>query len=460
MKTPRLGRARSKGALALSLAGLLSCAGLIATAGPSQASTRAARLGSTLHPSAGASCAPSKGKVDLTFWSWEGGVGPVVAEFNKTHPDIHVTVDTITTGNYQSMFNALKAGKAPDLAMIEYDELPNFRLEGGLENIADCAPVRDIRSQFPAWTISQVSVGSNAIYAVPQDIEPMAMFYRKDLFSKYHLPVPTTWAQYKSDALQLKADDPKVKMVALTSADEGLLIGLDWQNGARLFQYSGNSVTFDMNSPQANQVADYWEGLVKDGVVNTTAKFLTPSEYTAWNNGTLATQIGPAYLSGFFEQEAPDAKGDWAVAPMPQWKKGSEADGNDGGSSTAVLADTKHPYAAAVFAEWFGTYEPVLKQLYQGEVLSGADTYLNGPLVNTPIAYFGGQKILQVFKQMSEHVDTSFQWAPNQTEVTEDLTNALEGAFNGSTTISAAFASAQSQAVANLRSLGVTVNAR
>ena len=212
------------------------------TACASNSSPNTAQAGSASDSSSSSSCQPQKGKVNLTFWTWEGDIAPVIAKFNATHPDIHVTVDTIATGDYQSMYNALKAGNAPDLAMVEYDELPSFRLQNGLTNIADCAPMKNMRSQFPAWTVNQVSVGSSAIYGVPEDIEPLALYYRKDIFKKYNLPVPTTWAQYEADALKLKADNPSIKMTAMTSADEGLLIGLDWQNGAKLFQYNGNSV--------------------------------------------------------------------------------------------------------------------------------------------------------------------------------------------------------------------------
>jgi multiple sugar transport system substrate-binding protein len=422
-------------------------------------SPNTAQAGSASDSSSSSACQPQKGKVNITFWSWEGGIGPVVAEFNATHPDIHVTVDTIATGDYQSMYNALKAGNAPDLAMVEYDELPSFRLQNGLTNIANCAPMKNMSSQFPSWTVNQVSVGSSAIYGVPEDIEPLALYYRKDIFTKYHLPVPTTWAQYEADALKLKAANPSIKMTAMTSADEGLLIGLDWQNGAQLFQYNGNTFTFDMDSPQANQVANYWETLVRDGVINTTAKFLTPAEYVAWNDGTVATSIGPDYESGFIGDNAPTAKGDWAVAPLPQWKPGDNSSGDDGGSATAVLAGTKHPYADAVFADWLGTNSDVF-QLYAGQVLAGANSYLNSSYINTPNPYFGGQRILQVFKKASAQVNTSFQWAPNQTDVTNDLTDALESAFNGSSTISAAFKTAQTEAAASLSSQGVTVKVK
>src|SRR5579872_5399563 len=77
----------------------------------------------------------SGGKVTLTFWSWVPGISQSVNLWNKSHPDIHVNLNEVTSGNagtYAKMFSALQAGNAPDLGQIEYATLPNFEHVGGL----------------------------------------------------------------------------------------------------------------------------------------------------------------------------------------------------------------------------------------------------------------------------------------------------------------------------------------
>jgi multiple sugar transport system substrate-binding protein len=433
-------------------AALMVALGAAATAyGPSASATTAGGSGS---------CQPQKGKVNITYWAWNTEFKGAVAAFNKSHPNIHVTFDLVTGEDYQNLFNALKAGNAPDLAQVEYFELPAFREQNGLTNIANCAPIKKALKQFPAWTLNQVGVGTKAVYGVPQDTEPLALYYRADIFKKYGLQVPTTWAEYEADALKLKSENSNIDITDMTNGDEGLLIGLDWQNGARPFQYTGNSFTFDMNSPQAIQVENYWQGLIKDGVINTTVKPFTPAEYADWNNGTIATEVAPAFVGNVMVDYATASSGDWRVAPLPQWKAGEHADGDDGGSSIAVLAGTKHAYADAVFAEWLGGTEQGLKISFGGVELAASSSYANGPSVATPSAFFGGQAYLEVFKGADAMVNTSFQWAPDQYSVDLDLQNALAGVFTGNTTIAAAFESAQTQAAAALRSTGVTVHVR
>ena len=107
-----------------------------------------------------AACAPSKGKVDLTFTTWIPGMEDTVAVWNKANPDIQVKVQTGPNGNggtYQNFFNQLKAGNAPDLGQIEYDALPNFRVQDGLMDLAACDGVLDAKSDFVDWTWGQVN---------------------------------------------------------------------------------------------------------------------------------------------------------------------------------------------------------------------------------------------------------------------------------------------------------------
>ena len=45
----------------------------------------------------------------------------------------------------------------------------------------------------------------------------MALFYRADLFKKYGLTVPTTWAQFAADATKLHSAAPGVYLGSFSS---------------------------------------------------------------------------------------------------------------------------------------------------------------------------------------------------------------------------------------------------
>ena len=98
-----------------------------------------------------------------------------MAIWNADNPDIQVEVQTGPSGNagtYQNFFNQLEAGNAPDLGQIEYDALPNFRVQDGLENLAACEDIVAAEDQFLPWTWSQASLGTDD--QVSTDLEESA----------------------------------------------------------------------------------------------------------------------------------------------------------------------------------------------------------------------------------------------------------------------------------------------
>src|SRR5438876_6488216 len=134
----------------------------------------------------------SSGPVNLTYWSWIGGMDKQVALFNQAHPNIHVTVQNVGAGpiEYDKLFTAIKANNEPDVAEVEFQTLPQFETTGSLVDVSKYGG-NSVKDQFPAWMWNQVNI-SGGTYAIPQDGGSMALFYRADLFQKYHIPVPTT----------------------------------------------------------------------------------------------------------------------------------------------------------------------------------------------------------------------------------------------------------------------------
>lgn len=276
--------------------------------------------GTSSSTSSASSCAPSSGKVNLTFTTWVPGMDKVVDLWNQKNPNIQVKVQTGPSGNsgtYQNFFNQIKAGNAPDLGQIEYDALPNFRVQDGLENIAACKPVSDAKNDFVDWTWNQVTFGEkNAIYAVPQDTGPIAMFYRADLFKDAGIPVPTTWDEYAKAAAEIKAKGSYITNFPKT--DVNWFAGMVWQNGGQWFQNDGSKWSVQLTSDKSTQVADYWQKLISAGEVSKLASF-SDDWNKSFDDGQQWTWISAVWGASTLATGAPNTAGKWAVAPMPQW---------------------------------------------------------------------------------------------------------------------------------------------
>ncbi|GIF16222.1 ABC transporter substrate-binding protein [Actinoplanes teichomyceticus] len=408
---------------------------------------------------AAAGCAPASGPVTLTYTSWIPNIEQVVKVWNDAHPDIQVKVQTGPNGNggtYQNFFNQLKAGNAPDLGQIEYDALPGFRVQDGLTNLAGCKPVTDAKDLFVDWTWNQVTFGEqNAVYGVPQDAGPMALFYRKDLFEKNGIAVPATWEEYAKAAEKVKAAGGYI--TNFSQSDINQFAGLVWQAGGRWFGNDGTRWTVNLQDQATTRVAGYWQDLISRNLVSAVPPWTTEWD-NAYNKGQAWTWVSAVWGANSISSGAPDTSGKWAVAPMPQWTAGGRAAGNWGGSSTAVFKGAKHPYEAAQFAIWLNTSQEALTLLNEKANLYPATR--DGarlPALAKGVEFYGGQKIYDVFAEASTQVTPDFTWGPTMTSTYTAASDGFKAAVSGDGTLLDALKKAQTTTIENLKSQSIPV---
>jgi multiple sugar transport system substrate-binding protein len=409
---------------------------------------------------AAAACAPSSGNVNLTFTTWVPGMDKVVALWNKKNANIQVKVQTGPSGNsgtYQNFFNQIKAGNAPDVGQVEYDALPNFRVQDGLVNIAGCKPVEGAQAKFVDWTWNQVTFGEdNAVYAVPQDTGPIAMFYRADLFKKAGIAVPKTWDEYAAAAKKIKAEGAYITNFPKT--DVNWFAGMVWQNGGKWFENDGDKWTVKLTDPKSTQVADYWQKLIENDEVSKLASF-SDEWNKSFDTGKQWTWISAVWGSSTLRTGAPSTAGKWSVTQSPQWTAGANAAGNWGGSSTAVLKGSKHPYEAAQFAMWLNTDPEALALSNKlGGLYPAAKEGQNLPAFTSGDPFYGNEKIFDTFKQASEQVKPDFTWGPTMTQTYTDVSDGFGAALGGKGTLNDALKTGQQKTIDALKAQSIPVN--
>ncbi len=401
--------------------------------------------------------ATSSGPVTLTYWAWIPGMDKQVALFNQAHPNIHVNWINVGAGppEYDKLYTAIKANNTPDVAEVEFQLLPTFETTGGLLDLAPYG-ASSVKNQFVPWTWSQVTLG-NSIYAIPQDTGPMGMFYRADIFKKYNLPVPTTWAQYADDAAKLHAANPNYYITDFPPKQPGQFAGLVWQAGGRWFHIRGQSWQVSINDAPSQQVASYWQDLISKKLVKTEPDF-TNAWYHDLQTGAVASWLSGEWGSGIIPQNAPQTSGDWRAAPLPQWQAGQSIDGNWGGSSTVVFKDTKHAKEATEFAEWISNNEQSAEQEFKGAgAYPALQSSLSSATLNSPLPFYGNQVINQVFKQVATEVDITFLWGPTMNQVYNDIGDNFANAINGKGTLNDALNTVQQSTTTFMKSQGFSV---
>ncbi|MFD0306195.1 ABC transporter substrate-binding protein [Streptomyces sp. NPDC127119] len=409
--------------------------------------------------SSAASCEPAKGKVTLQYWNTVPGMDDVVALWNKKNPDIHVETKNISNDQYGTLGNALKADKAPDLAQVGYDQLPNLRTQNAFVDASDCSAAAKAKSKFVPWTWSQTSFGNTGVFALPQDTGPMALYVRSDIFKKHGVAVPRTWDEYAAAAQKLHKADPDLDITFFDPNNAEWFNGLIWQNQAKMYGYSGDKWHVTVESEQSKQVAEYWQKLISDKLVRTDLANGSTQMYAAYQKDQIASYVGAAWGYSMFRDNLPKQAGKWSIVPMPTWGTNG-ASGDWGGSTVAFMKGGKHLYESVEFNTWLNTDpEALALENKLGGLYPAANAGLQLPALSKGVPYYNNEKIFDIFADSSKNIDTSFTWGPTQKTVNLALQDAMAKAAAGDGTLSDALSAAQNAAVKSMKDQAIPVTA-
>lgn len=369
----------------------------------------------------------------LTFWTWVPDIKNQVEMFMKAYPKIKVNVVNVGQGgpHYQKLRTAIQAGQGgPDVTQMEFQYIPSFTLgDGALLDLTPYAPA-DISGQFPEWVWGQVSA-NNGFWGVPQDTGPMGLLYREDLLSSAGIEAPKTWDDFAAAAETYHSKNPKSYLVNVAPSQAGQIVAYMWQLGAKPFAFDGQqSVTVNLASDQGKQIAKFWGDLVTSGVASNDADFndqwyqgLSSGKYASWPTAAW----GPVFLQG----SAAKTSGKWRAAELPQWQSGQPVSANWGGSTDAVLKSSKNPIAASQLALWINTNkDSTLRFATEQFLFPATNQILEDPAFTDQASkFYGGQKVNELFAQISKTVSTDFGWLPFMDYVYTQFNETLGKAF-------------------------------
>ncbi|MFC8898138.1 ABC transporter substrate-binding protein [Streptomyces cinereoruber] len=404
---------------------------------------------------------PSSGKKtgEVTFWSFVKGSDKVAAAFNRSHPDIKVTFETVPSGQeyYSKLTNAVKAGTAPDVAVVEYPHLPEFAAQGKVEDLSDTlGPV--VKERFPEATRQLVDLGGRT-WGVPRDAAPLMLMYRKDFFTRHKIGVPTTWDAYRTMTEQVRKADPAARGGVLYTDNPGVLEALSWQAGGRWFSAGKDSWEVTVDDGPSKKAAAYWGDLARKDLVRSVSQ-LDPFWTSVQKNRTVA-YVCASWCAGAHQATVPDQKGKWAVAPVPTWD-GKPASGMYGGSSFVIPKGSDNSGAAAEFIKWITTDPEGMKAW----VSSGTSSMFPADPKLVPVTkaafktdYYGGQDIYALMAQSYDAIPSGWTWGPAMGATNTALVDQLPKVADGTVTLPGALATAEQVTIKQMEQRGLKVTA-
>jgi multiple sugar transport system substrate-binding protein len=408
---------------------------------------------------AGGSC-KSSNATKITFWAWVPGLGRAVDAFNKSHPSICVTQEDVGAGDpqYTKISDAIKAGTgAPDVAEVEFDELPSYEITHSVVNLAKYG-ADQYKGDFVPWAWQEVSQGS-AVYAMPSDSGPMGFYYNNKLLAKYHITPPATWAQFAADAAKLHKADPSAYLTNFAGTDLQWILSLMSQDNAFPFSYSGGSkVTINWTGPAQLRFAAYWQQMLSAHELNALTD-MAATAFADMDKSIDASWLSSAWGPSYFAPDAKSTVGSWRAAPLPQWTTGTDVAANWGGSTYPVFSQSAHPAQAAEFAEWL-TANSASWDIVKTPPSSLFPTYV--PLLDSSsfkgLTYpISGTSAPNVAFTAAAPKIASVQWPPFMTYALTQSATAFAGVMDGKQTLQQTFRAFQGELVTYAKQQGFQV---
>lgn len=276
------------------------------------------------------SSGPEAKKIELKIYYPVGVAGALaqvidgfVSEFNKTHPNIHVT--SVYAGKYaqamQKAQTAFMAGHPPDVAILSTTTVLT------LINMGAIVPLDDyigndkayLEDFYPSFIDSVRKKGK--IWGIPFQISTPILYYNKDMFREAGLDPekpPKTWDELIEYAQKLTKKDENGNVIRYGlgfTDNQWMLQAWTLANGGNLCNQEGTKVYF--NTEPVIESLRVWVKLVHDMKVSIPHRW-----FDQLSSDFIAGQIAMMYNStGGLSFVRKSAKFDFGVAFLPKKKR-------------------------------------------------------------------------------------------------------------------------------------------
>jgi len=317
-------------------------------------------------PSSPSSSSGSQGdtkNVTLSVWSWRtedvAAYTTIFAVYEKNHPGTKVDFKAFKNTEYNLILTTGLAGSGgPDVAQVRsYGQLqPSI----ASKSLLPLDGVVDLSSWDANVVKSAKGKVDGKLYAVPLAQQTLQMFYNKDVFAKYGLTPPTTWAEFMAINTKLKAAG--VTPMAVGAKDSWTLPMLHQvlaapRFGASAFETAvttGKKTFTDPDWVASLDVVKQLKPFMPDSVVGvayTDAQIL-------FTSGKAAMFPGGSFELGFFQKQNPGLKLGVFQVPAPQGSPAMEPTTTGYADGAFGISAKSHAQAASKeLVTWMATKE-------------------------------------------------------------------------------------------------------
>ena len=326
-----------------------------------------------------------------------------IPAFKKKHPEVEVKITSRAFADHHTaMTTALStASSLPDVMVLEYGYVGRFAEGGGLEDLG-AAPynLQSQQARIVSFAYRQGTTSAGKLVAMPTDIGPGTLLYRTDVLKKAGLTeadLTLSWDSYVASGIKIKAATGAYLMAHARDIKD-IMIRADIKPGEGLYLDKNGKVLVD--TPRFVRAFDLAKKVREQKLDGKIASW--SNEWSeGFKRGTIATQMSGAWLAGHLSTWlAPDTKGQWRAAQLPE-----KAYGSWGGSFYSIPKGAKNKALAAEFIQMM-TLTPEL-QLAAFKAQDAFPALLevhNNAFFEQPIDFLGGQKARLLWRDAARKI--------------------------------------------------------
>lgn len=338
-----------------------------------------------------------------SFPSHDAQVKAWLPGFKKAFPDIDVKLASLAFSDHHvAMTTALATGAGvPDVMAIEVGFIGKFAESGGLEDLAK-PPYSGLKyqSKFAKFSYPQAMNNKGALLAIPTDIGPGTLFFRKDILEKAGVSeaeLTKSWESFIESGKKIKSTTGSY-LLASAKDIKDIYIRTGLKDGEGIYFDKDNNILVD--SPRFVKAFELAKTVRAAGLDANIAPWSTEWSEGFKRDKITCQMIGAWLASHFATWLDPDHKGLWRSTQLPG---GSFAP--FGGSFFAIPAKSANKAAAWEFIKY-----TTMNKAAQIEAFRVVDAFpalieaQNDPFLEQPIEYLGGQPARKVWKVAADRI--------------------------------------------------------
>lgn len=356
---------------------------------------------------------------DLVVWMQEANQDQIeqtmLDAFYEAYPDITVEFTNYAPDEVANQVALTIQGGtgAPDVALMETNQVPRLvALGGGLTDLTEMIePFADDLVPFAL----ELGARDGNYYAMPWDIGPVVMFYRRDVFEAAGLDsdpdsvteMTATWEDFLK-VCQTIMDEAGFPCFAGNRAQNygDVWVNMVWSAGGNWFEDGTLVADSGVNIEALEFLSQFWEAdLLSDDLEWTDGWYASLNAPLDGEILPVATVPIGAWMGGFLKNwAAVDTAGLWGVVPMPAFGEDGARASNQGGSSYVIPEQSDNQEAAWAFIEFMTSAEAQLAILEYGDIFPGRISTYDDPLFSQPDEYFAGQAVREIYAQAAQNI--------------------------------------------------------